>query len=262
MTATSDHRILAALADAVDGGDPVVLATVVDTEGSVPRHSGTKMIVRSDGSTVGTIGGGKVEDAIRIDGLEVLAIRGAETRRYPLQDPDQGDPGICGGIMTVYLEAYVTPHTVYIVGAGHVGRAVADLAHWIGYRTIVVDERADRLSDDAMPNADVRHVGSLADALEAHPIDEHTSVVVVTRSHELDVEITPLLLSTPAAYIGVMGSKRRWEVTSQELLANGVDEHALSRIHNPIGLDIEAESVEEIAVSILSQIIAEINGAD
>ena len=259
MTATTDHVILEALSAAVTGGDPVVLATVVATEGSVPRHAGTKMVIRADGSLLGTIGGGKVEDAIRSDGLDLIASRSAATHRYPLEDPSRGDPGICGGIMTVYMESYVTPHTIYIIGAGHVGRAVADLAHWIGFRTVVVDERTDRLTEEAMPHADVRFVGTVADALGTHPVTEDTSVVVVTRSHELDVEITPLLLATPARYIGVMGSKRRWEVTISELVEAGTDRTALDRVQNPIGLDIGAESVEEIAVSIMSEVIAAAN---
>ena len=244
---------------AVQGGPPVVLATIVATEGSVPRHTGTKMVVRQDGSTIGTVGGGKVEDAIRTDGLEALGLKRASTRTYPLQNPDQGDPGVCGGIMTVYLEPYVTPHTVFIVGAGHVGRAVVDLAHWIGYRTVVVDERADRVTEEAMPLADERYAGTVADALAAHPITEDTSIVVVTRSHELDVEIVPLLVDTPARYVGVMGSKRRWEVTAAAMADAGVTAGQLARIQNPIGLEIGAESVEEIAVSILSEIIAAVN---
>ncbi len=244
---------------AVHGGPPVVLATIVATEGSVPRHTGTKMVVRQDGSTIGTVGGGKVEDAIRTDGLEALGRKRASTRTYPLQNPDQGDPGVCGGIMTVYLEPYVTPHTVFIVGAGHVGRAVVDLAHWIGYHTVVVDERADRVTEEAMPLADERYAGTVADALAAHPITEDTSIVVVTRSHELDVEIVPLLVDTPARYVGVMGSKRRWEVTAAAMADAGVTTGQLARIQNPIGLEIGAESVEEIAVSILSEIIAAVN---
>ena len=262
MTATTAHRILDALTDAVRGGDPVVLATVVATEGSVPRHTGTKMVIHADGSILGTIGGGKVEDAIRSDGLDVLATKQATTLTYPLEDPSRGDPGVCGGIMTVYMEPYVTPSTIYIIGAGHVGKAVADLAHWIGFRTVVVDERGDRLTAEEMPNADVRFAGTVAAALEEHPVTEDTAVVVVTRSHELDVEITPLLLATPARYIGVMGSKRRWEVTTAELVEAGTEPAALARIRNPIGLDIGAESVEEIAVSIMSEVIAATNESD
>lgn len=256
MSATRPDRVLAELSEAVNGGQRVVLATIVATEGSVPRHAGTKMVVRADGSTVGTVGGGKVEDSIRRDALELLERNEPDLRRYALQHPERGDPGICGGTMTVYLEPYVTPQTVLVIGAGHVGRAVVELAHWLGYRTVVVDERAEMVTEEAIPLADVRFAGSVADALAAHPVTGTTSVVVVTRSHELDAQITPLLLATPARYIGVMGSKRRWEATRQALGAAGAPGGMLERIHQPIGLEIGAETVEEIAVSIMAQVIA------
>jgi xanthine dehydrogenase accessory factor len=256
VSVTRPDRILAELSEALNGGQRVVLATIVATQGSVPRHAGTKMVVHADGSTVGTIGGGKVEDAIRLDALDALQRNVAALRSYQLQDPGRGDPGVCGGTMTVYLEPYMTPHTVYVIGAGHVGKAVVDLAHWLGYRTVVVDERTELVTAEAMPLADVRFGGSVAGALAAFPITEDTSVVVVTRSYDIDAQITPLLLETPARYIGVMGSKRRWEATRQALAPSDVTPGKLERIHNPIGLQIGAETVEEIAVSVMSEVIA------
>jgi xanthine dehydrogenase accessory factor len=256
VSTVSADRILAELSDAVSGGQNVVLATVVATEGSVPRHAGTKMLVRADGSMVGTIGGGKVEDAIRNDALEVLHRGEPGLQRYALQDPERGDLGVCGGTMTVFLEPYGMPRTVVVIGAGHVGGAVVHLAHWLGYRTVVVDERPEMVSEEAIPLADIRFAGTVADALAAQPVTGKTSVVVVTRSHELDAEIVPLLLETPAGYIGVMGSKRRWETTRKAIAASGVPDDQLDRIHHPIGLEIGAETVEEIAVSIMAEIIA------
>lgn len=156
----------------------------------------------------------------------------------------------------------MTPRTVYVIGAGHVGRSVVDLADWLGYRTVVVDDRADLVTEEGMPNASIRFAGSVADALEAHPADETTAVVVVTRSHELDALIVPILLQTPAPYIGVMGSKRRWATTRGALVESGTPEEALNRLHVPIGLSIGAETVEEIAVSIMSQVIESAAASD
>jgi xanthine dehydrogenase accessory factor len=255
MTTIGPRDILAELTDAVDGGRPVALATIVATEGSVPRHAGAKMIVHPDGATTGTIGGGEVESLVREEALAVLKGRSPRLRRYTLNDPEHGDPGICGGTMTVYLEPYMTPRTVYVIGAGHVGRSVVDLADWLGYRTVVVDDRADLVTEEAIPSAGARFAGSVNDALSEHSVDGTTAVVVVTRSHELDAQIVPILLKTPAPYIGVMGSKRRWDTTRDALIERGVTPQALDRVHVPIGLSIGAETVEEIAVSIMSQII-------
>jgi xanthine dehydrogenase accessory factor len=259
VRSTGDAHVLDALTKAVSGGEPVVLATIVGTEGSVPRHAGTKMVIGVDGKSVGTIGGGTVEATIRGDAVDVLATRRPVTKEYVLKDPDEGDVGVCGGTMTVYLEPYMAPHTVYIIGAGHVGSAVVDLAHWLGYRTVVVDDRTELMTQEAVPNADERFAGTVEDALEAIPVTASTSIVVVTRSHELDARITPLLLETPARYIGVMGSRRRWEATRAQLDGEGISSSDMDRIHNPIGMDIAAETVEEIAVSIMSEVIAAVN---
>jgi len=254
-------QFLAALSAAAGHRRPVVLTTVVATEGSVPRHVGTKMIVHPDGTTIGTVGGGRVEACIRDDALLALADGVPQVRRYTLNDPERGDPGVCGGTMTVYLEPYMPSPTIFIIGCGHIGRAVVDLAHWLGYHTVAVDDRADRVTEEAMPNADVRFNGSVGEAIQEHPISEGTSVVLVTRSHSLDAQIVPKLLQTNASYIGVMGSERRWAMTRARLVEAGVSDAALDRIHVPIGIDIGAETVEQIAVSIMSEIIASASAA-
>ena len=213
------------------------------------------MLVYGDGTTSGTVGGGQVEALIRDDALVALDDGTTRLRQYTLEDPERGDPGICGGTMTISLEPYMPPHTIFVIGCGHVGRAVVDLAHWLGYRTVATDDRAELVTDESMPNAEVRLVGTVEEALAAEPVHENTSIVVVTRSHDMDIEIVPLLLETPARYIGVMGSTRRWTATRERLLESGVSAKAIDRVHVPIGINIGAETVEEIAVSIMSEVI-------
>jgi xanthine dehydrogenase accessory factor len=255
MTTAADQRLLDALAVAVAEGRPVVLATVVSTRRSVPRHAGTKMLIYGDGELAGTVGGGAMESRVIDAAARCLATGTTELLEYSLLEPDRGDPGVCGGDVTIYLEPYMPPHTVFVVGAGHVGRAVVDLAHWLGYRTVAVDDRADRLTPEEMPLADVRLPGSVADALAAHEITPDTSMIVVSRDVELDVAAIPLVLDTPARYIGVMGSERRWLTARRLLVEQGVAEEDLARIHTPVGIEIGAETVEEIAVSIMAEVI-------
>ena len=214
------------------------------------------MLVFDDGTTSGTIGGGKVEALVTENALEALRTGATSLITYKLQEPLRGDPGVCGGTMTIALEPYMPPATLLVIGAGHVGRAVVDLAHWLGYHTIAVDDRPDLVTEDSMPNADVLFAGSVKDAIATHSITDDTSVVVVTRSFEMDARIVPLLLDTPARYIGVMGSKRRWSSTREALEGVELTESDLDRIHAPIGIEIGAETVEEIAVSIMSEVIA------
>ena len=219
------------------------------------------MLVLDDGTTSGTIGGGKVEALVIANALEAIATGETVLTTYTLQDPLRGDPGVCGGTMTIALEPYMPPPSVFVIGTGHVGRAVIDLAHWLGYRTVAIDDRADLVTTEALPNADILFAGDVAGAVEMHPITADTSVIVVTRSFEMDARIVPLLLGTPARYIGVMGSKRRWSSTREALDGVDISDDDLKRIHAPIGIEIGAESVEEIAVSIMSEVIAS-SGAD
>ena len=241
------------LADAIDAGVPVASATVVRTHRSVPRHAGSRMLVYADGHTSGTIGGGEMEQRVIAEAIEALGDGRPRLSRYALVDPAGGDPGVCGGEVEIYVEPHMPAPLLFIVGAGHVGRAVADLAHWLGHRLVVWDDRAELL--DAIEHAADRHSGSIDAALSASTITAASSIVVVTRNVDLDVELLPHILATPAGYIGLMGSTRRWETTRAKLDELGVAAVDLDRVRSPIGVDISAETPEEIAVSILAEVI-------
>ncbi len=248
-----ERRILFELVAAVEASRPVVLATVVGTRRSAPRHSGTKMLIFDGGETSGTIGGGEMEARVIAAATEALADQRSRLLEYALVDPLRGDPGVCGGEVEIYLEPYMPRHTVYVVGCGHVGRAVLDLAHWLGYRTVAVDDRPEMVTFEALPNADERVLGSLAEV--AGPIGEDASIVLVTRNVDQDVVVLPQALASPARYIGVMGSTTRWRTVAARLAEVGVTAQEVERVHTPIGIEMHAETLEEIAVSILSEII-------
>ena len=118
------------------------------------------MLVFADGETIGTVGGGEMEAKAVAEARRAIDQRKPRVVGYELVNPNEGDPGICGGELTLYLEPYMSPHTVYVIGCGHVGAAVIDLAHWLGYRTIAIDDRPDLVSEEALPNADERFAGS------------------------------------------------------------------------------------------------------
>ena len=243
---------------AVDERIPVVMATVVDSSRSVPRRPGSKMLVYADGTTSGTIGGGEMESRVVGESLAALAARRPRRVHYSLLDPSSGDPGVCGGEVELYLEPHMPQTTIYVVGIGHVGQAVVELASWLGYRVVAWDDRADLT--EGIDAADVVATGPIGEAIAANPIDEHTRVIMVTRNVGLDVEILPALLATPAPYIGLMGSSRRWETTRKLLIDAGVSADSLARVHSPIGVEIAAETPAEIAVSILAEVIGEERG--
>ena len=248
-------RILDRLTEADRKGQPVALCTVIRAQGSVPRHAGSKMLVFEDGSIEGSIGGGELESRVIAEALEALADGQPRIAPYSLSNPAEGDPGVCGGEVEVFVDPIGKKPTVVVFGGGHVGRAVVHLAHWLGFRTVVADDRAEFASVESAPEADEHIVCPLAELAQRVKIDAMTYLVLTTRGVSIDVAGVPALIDSPAAYIGIIGSRRRWETAAAELEGRGVPRARLERIHSPMGLELNAETPEEIAVSILSEII-------
>jgi xanthine dehydrogenase accessory factor len=246
-------NIVQVLADAVAAGRPVALATVVRTDRSVPRRPGAKMLVYPDGSSIGTVGGGEMEARVRLVAAEALADARPKFLSYALVDPSSGDPGVCGGEVDIYVEPHMPTTTVFVIGAGHVGAAVSDLARWMGLRSVLWDDRPEVL--DALGDDQSALGSSIVSAIEEVGVNPQTSIVMVTRNVGLDVEILPPLLATNAGYIGLMGSVRRWNTTRSKLTQLGIGDELLDMVHSPIGIEIGAETPEEIAVSIMAEVI-------
>ncbi len=150
--------------------------------------------------------------------------------------------------------------TVFVIGCGHIGKAVVELANWIGFRVVAYDDRPEHADPAALPAADVVVGGDIGDALETAPITSETHVVIVTRNMSVDMGVIPKVLATPARSIGVMGSATRWRTTRKALSEAGVSGDDLARLRAPIGLELNAETPEEIAVSIMSEIVMDRRG--
>lgn len=249
------RAVYEALIKAQDAGEPAALITVIEVSGSVPRHEGSKLLVRADGSFVGTIGGGKMEAVAISEAHLTLADGLARRATYHLNDIAAGDPGICGGTVTVFIEPVALPPTLVVIGMGHVGRALAELGKWAGFRVVASDDREEYCNPAYLPNMDRYVVCEPGDVPANVPIDAQTYVAAVTRGLPVDVRLLPALLQTPAAYIGLIGSRRRWALTAKALQQDyGLDRAQLERIRAPIGLELNAETPKEIALSILAEI--------
>jgi xanthine dehydrogenase accessory factor len=246
--ATLLHRVV----DAMEDGEAVVVATVVDTLRTAPCRAGTKMLVYPDGRVAGSIGGGPVEARVIAEAGEALAEGHGRLLHYDLREL-----GMCGGEMTVYLEPQVPPEDVLVIGCGHVGRAVVELAHWLGFRVTALDDRPELVTEELLPDADALVAGPLAETLAALPPTAVTHVVLATRATEVDLEVLPFLLAGSARSIGVLGSRTRWQETRAALLELGVAEDDLTRVRTPIGLDLPAETPREIALAIVGELITQ-----
>ena len=243
------------LADLEENHESGVICTIIRSEGSTPRHAGSKMLVYEDGRVAGSIGGGELESRIISAAHEVMRDGRPRLLEYNMSDPDRGDPGVCGGRVEIYMEPITPKPTLVVVGAGHVGRAVAHLAHWLGFRVVVSDDRPEFCDPEIIPEAAEFYPCALEELSDQFNITRSTYMVLTTRSVDIDVPGLPKLLDSPAAYIGVICSRRRWETARKQLEESGVPPDQLERVQSPMGLDISAETPEEIAVSIMAEII-------
>lgn len=249
------------IADLEKNGEAAALCTIIDSKGSTPRHEGSKMLVHADGRIKGSVGGGEIENRVISEAIQAIKDKRARKLHYDLVDPKKGDPGLCGGHVEVYVEPILPKLTLLVVGAGHVGRQVAHLAKWLGWHVVVSDDRTELCNMDTIPEADEFLVCKMSEIPQRIKVNEYVFIVAATRGSEVDIEGLPALLDCNSAYLGVIGSKRRWENTKQEISAMGDFAGKLAKVHSPIGLELKAETPEEIAVSIMAEVLSIANSA-
>ncbi len=246
----------------IDKHEPGALCTIVESQGSTPRGAGSKMLVYEDASIHGTVGGGEVENRIIKEALAAIKSGRTKLLEYSMSDPESGDPGVCGGQLKVYVEPIMPKPDLIVIGVGHVGREVARLGDWLGFNVIANDDRADFCTPEMVPEASHFIVGSIQSLTEEITLRPWSYVVLTTRGVDVDVDGLPFLLDAEPAYIGLIGSKKRWLTTRKTLEEKGISADTLDRVHSPVGLELHAETPAEIAVSIMAEIIMQKNGGD
>lgn len=249
--------VIDALGKVLAGGGRAAVVTIVRATGSTPQRVGAKMLVREDGSTVGTIGGGCYEDDALQKARAALRTGKPELARYDLNDDVAADNGlICGGQMEVFIEPVAAPPDLFVIGAGHVGTQLAALASTLGFRVHVLDDREKFADASRFPGNVEVIVDDIPSWLRAHDLPQGSYVVVVTRGHRHDYEALEALLGRDLKYLGLIGSRAK-VARLFEMLNEPQREAARARpVHAPIGLDIGAVTPEEIAVSIAAELIA------
>ncbi len=234
--------------EAYDGGEPVSLATVVNSPGR-PELLGAKLLLRMDGTVSGTLGSETLDETALEVARQVAAIGNTESI-----STDDGTE--------IFVEGFTTPPTLVMVGGGHVGKATADLAKFLGYRVYVVDDRPEFSNDDRFPYAEQTIVTPYEYWSDLLSINVNTFVVVATRGHRYDDMALESALKTRARYIGLLGSRRKTLMIYRRLLEQGSTKERISEVYAPIGLNIGALTPEEIAVSIMSEVIMVRRGGD
>jgi xanthine dehydrogenase accessory factor len=237
-------------------GDVAALATVISAKGSTPRAEGSKMLIKSDKSIAGSIGGGCLEADVWKAGMKVIEERKSQLLSFDLTGREETPEGlICGGTMQVYVEPIIPVPVVYLFGAGHIGYAVSKIAKMTGFKVVVIDDRPAYANEEKFPDADKFYVEDLADVVGSLPINKVSYLVIACRGHLEDQRVLAAVINTPAAYIGMIGSKKKTKTIFENLKAEGIDEKLLQKVHAPIGLPIAAETPEDIAVSIMAEIV-------
>ena len=252
-----NQEVFAAVADALERGEPAALVTIVSTTGSTPQRVGAKMLVFGDGRMVGTIGGGCYENDAFGKAREAILSRRPQLVHYELDDDFAQETGlICGGQMSVYIEPIEPSPELYVIGAGHVGFHLANLAHEVGFRVHVIDDREKFANRERFPNAAEVLTENIPEWIERTRLAPHAYVVVVTRGHTNDLDAMCALAPRELRYLGLIGSRAKVARIYEQLQTEEMPASLLENVHAPIGLDIGAVTPQEIAVSILAELIA------
>jgi xanthine dehydrogenase accessory factor len=245
------------MSELAEEGTAFVVATIVESAGSTPRKTGSKMLVLADGSTEGTVGGGKIELRVTEDAVEALKRGTSRMVQYELRPEGEHALGmVCGGETKVFLEVHTPQHKLLVIGAGHIGQKLTPMAKLADFHVTVLDSRPEFADAARLPQADQVVVGHPGQTSELVSIDERTHVVIVTHGHLHDKEALRSVAETPAVYVGMIGSRRKVGLVISELREEGVSAEALARVRSPIGLDLGGHTPGEISLSILSEIIA------
>jgi len=229
------------------------LATIVQCKGSTPQKVGAKMLVRDDGSIFGTIGGGSLEAEVIKAALTVM--KDGVPRTVPFALTENHGHLVCGGTVLVYIEPVMAAPHLIILGAGHVGKALATIGKFLGFKVTVVDDREEYANKVNIPDADNIVISDFQNVLSKVAVEKSTYIVIATRGHNHDFEALRAALHTDAEYIGLLGSKRKKSLVLKTLETEGFSQHDINRVIIPVGLPIGSVNPEEIAISIMAQII-------
>jgi xanthine dehydrogenase accessory factor len=215
------------------------------------------MLVREDGSIMGTIGGGCVEAEVWQAAREVMESEKPRTLTFDLnQDPKYDTGLVCGGTLEIFVEPILPPAELYIFGAGHVAASLYKVARIVGFDITVIDDREVYASRERFPEAEKIIAEDFDKGMAQLSPSESSYIVIVTRGHRDDMRVLRWAVQTPARYIGMIGSKRKTITIFKELQNEGLPAQLFDRVHAPVGLDIGAITPEEIAISITAELIA------
>ena len=255
-----DDELLQKALEATQKGQSYAFATIVDsTLRGTPRKTGAKMVVLEDGSFFGSIGGGRNERNAQLECLKAIKTRKPSLVTYKF-DQKPGN-SICGGQIKVFIEPFMGKKRLVICGAGHIALPLSAIGRMLNFRVSVVDNRPELANPKRFPHVDKIHVGDHAKELKKFNLNKDDYVVILTQGYEHDFGCLEVALKTKAAYVGYISSKVKKVKFTRRLRELKVPEKLIAKIHAPMGIDIGAQTPEEIAISIIAEIVSLSNGS-
>jgi xanthine dehydrogenase accessory factor len=231
----------------VEASQPFAWVTIIGQEGSSARHLGASMLVTGEGKVIGTIGGAIAELQLIDQATEAIKDGKPRTIKMPLP--------VCAGVITCFINVFKAPGSLILVGAGHVAQPMSKLAKMLGFQVTVIDERGEYATKERFPEADKIIVDDWEKALKEVTIDSNTYIVILTYAGEHDELALRTVVSSKAAYVGMISSRSKAKGILSRLKREGVPDDLLRRVVTPIGLDIGAETPAEIAISTMAEIV-------
>ena len=238
-------------------GQKCAVATIVQVNGSIPSFESAKILVREDGSFMGTVGGGCVEAEVWNAAREVIETEKPRHLSFSLGQDAAYDEGlICGGQLNIFVEPVIPQPRAFIFGGGHVSKSISKIATIAGFSTSIVDNREAFANKERFPEAEATYAEEYEDAFPKLPVNSSSYLIIVTRGHRDDMRVLRWAVGTQAKYIAMIGSKRKTISVIHELEKEGIPREAFEKVFAPMGLEIGAELPEEIAISVVAEMIA------
>ena len=238
-------------------GQKCAVATIVQVNGSIPSFESAKILVREDGSFMGTVGGGCVEAEVWNAAREVIETEKPRHLSFSLGQDAAYDEGlICGGQLNIFVEPVIPQPRAFIFGGGHVSKGISKIATLAGFSTSIIDNREAFANKERFPEAEATYAEEYEDVFPKLPVNSSSYIIIVTRGHRDDMRVLRWAVNTPARYIAMIGSKRKTISVVHELEKEGISREAFDKVFAPMGLEIGAEMPEEIAISVVAEMIA------
>ncbi|SET46924.1 xanthine dehydrogenase accessory factor [Natronincola peptidivorans] len=250
-----EYKLLDVLREEVKENRKAALVTVTKAMGSTPRKTGSMMVVFQNGRTYGTIGGGKFEIAAIHAAVKSLEEGKSGSFHFQLNDEVGSLQMQCGGEADVFIKVFVPNHKLMLVGGGHIALSLYELGKKLGFFTVVFEDREEYANKARFPDVDEIQLGNIEEKLQNYPIDETCYIVIVTRGHQADESALKSVIHSNAAYIGMIGSKNKTAYILDNLRKEGIPQDTIDKLYAPIGLGLGGETPEEIALSILAEIL-------